>query len=180
MRILKNIGLFAAGAVVGILIGYWYCIREFSRFDMAEVDRCTTPRVKAHVSEYYDETNRIPIPDGLDFSTNAWQQLTLWQSFARHFSDYRGYGQDLQGVSTDVTYPSPVACGGRITDEWRVEANRELDGAVLAKKAALMLKEGRSFDFVKAWVTTNYSRMDSARSHWINYAKDPTKGAAQF
>lgn len=58
-------------------------------------------------------------------------------------------------------------------DEWKVEANREMEGDYLVRKAALMTIEGVSFVDVKQWVSTNFQRDDPARHYWTEFSQHP-------
>lgn len=178
MKVIKYISVLVFGAVVGFFLHcgwYLYQARCESRHIL---NTYVTPKLLAHIDQYYDPSIQIPMPESLDLSSNAWQQLTLWQSFARHFSDYRQAPADyLREILASVTFPATnIICGGRISDEWRMEGNRESEGDLLARKAALMLAEGRSFTEVRGWVSSNYCKGDAAEQRWREFRANPRFG----
>jgi len=76
----------------------------------------------------------------------------------------------------NVSYPlTNVVCGGQLMDEWKVEANREEEGDYLARKAALMTIEGKPLEEVRAWVSSNYCRVDPAKAILLDYAHHPER-----
>ena len=163
--------------VGGAFAFYLHITHQNIAYTFNQVDTEINPRARTHVFGFYDAAVQVPIPRDVDFASNTWEQLTLWKSFARYYCDYvktdAGYLTEIIG---STTYPlTNVICGGRLMDEWKVEANREEEGNYLARKAALMTIEGIPIEEVRAWVSSNHCRVDPAKATLLDYAEHPEK-----
>jgi len=89
------------------------------------------------------------MPQNLDLSTNAWQQLVFWEAFAAAFS--------YQGTNAFQNRPSIRDYGFRMDDpRWFTYAD-EAKGCEFAYKALSLRTGGMSFTQLVEWVGANYT-----------------------
>jgi hypothetical protein len=91
---------------------------------------------------------QIPIPYGIDWSTNTWRQLAFWRAFAQAYSigmvTQRNERRPLRTYGLNIKDPDWM--------EWRDAA----EGARLAEQALMRLREGMDSADLREWVSSAY------------------------